>query len=172
MSWEDTSVAEFSRKLAVEFSSKFQDILESAMTLTKIIKHEFSQCVFLNMKRAGALALYKWSDMLRQNLLWEKEKERVRGIRPILLRLLFHALSTNWVTKEANSLLGVGEEVEWVETQFRWMQAFLKDAAAKSDKDERVTNWVREVRNLAHHRHFLGGDSTIKAAATMCFGHL
>ncbi|KAL5981716.1 hypothetical protein ACLOJK_015779 [Asimina triloba] len=56
------------------------------------------------------------------------------------------------LSQEENSLslLGVRDKVEWVETQFRWIQAFLKDAEAKSDKDERVKNWMKEVRNVTY----------------------
>ncbi|KAL5981543.1 hypothetical protein ACLOJK_015605 [Asimina triloba] len=52
--------------------------------------------------------------------------------------------------QEASSLRGVRDQMEWVESQFRCMQAFLKDAEAKSDKDERVKHWMREVRDAAH----------------------
>ncbi|KAL5981544.1 hypothetical protein ACLOJK_015606 [Asimina triloba] len=54
------------------------------------------------------------------------------------------------LNQEANSLVGVGNDLEWVEGQFRWMEAFIKDAEAKSDQDERVKNWIQEVRILAY----------------------
>ncbi|XP_058068383.1 putative disease resistance protein At1g50180 [Magnolia sinica] len=40
-------------------------------------------------------------------------------------------------------------QVEWVEAELRSMWAFLKDADTKQ-KDERVTNWVADVRDAAY----------------------
>ncbi|XP_039118398.1 LOW QUALITY PROTEIN: disease resistance protein RPH8A-like [Dioscorea cayenensis subsp. rotundata] len=55
------------------------------------------------------------------------------------------------IVQEAINLHGVRGEVEWLERELRRMQCFLKDADAKKNKgdDERVKNWVTEMRDLA-----------------------
>ncbi|WRX11867.1 NB-ARC - like 10 [Theobroma cacao] len=45
---------------------------------------------------------------------------------------------------------GVGQEFDHVKSQLQWMKAFLKDAYAKQDKDERIRNWMAEIRTLAY----------------------
>ncbi|XP_058114880.1 putative disease resistance protein At1g50180 isoform X2 [Magnolia sinica] len=40
-------------------------------------------------------------------------------------------------------------EVEWVQKELTWMQAFLKDAETKQN-DARVKKWVEDVRDVAH----------------------
>ncbi|KAI3904920.1 hypothetical protein MKW92_009890 [Papaver armeniacum] len=48
-------------------------------------------------------------------------------------------------------LLGVGIQLEGLRDELRRMQCFLKDADAKEQRgDERVRNWVAEIRNLAY----------------------
>lgn len=51
---------------------------------------------------------------------------------------------------EAESFKGVGVHVEWMEAELRRMQCFLKDAEMKQDGDERVKNWVADIRNIAY----------------------
>ncbi|KAJ1695491.1 hypothetical protein LUZ63_012189 [Rhynchospora breviuscula] len=51
---------------------------------------------------------------------------------------------------EALSLLGVGEKVERVKRDLKWVSAFLKDADAKRNKDARVKQWVEEVKEVAY----------------------
>ncbi|CAA7407857.1 unnamed protein product [Spirodela intermedia] len=43
----------------------------------------------------------------------------------------------------------VKDQVEWVMDELRAMECFLKDADARSKGDERVKNWVRDVREIA-----------------------
>ncbi|XP_058115141.1 probable disease resistance RPP8-like protein 4 [Magnolia sinica] len=52
--------------------------------------------------------------------------------------------------QEAIFLHGVRDQVEWLEAEFRRMRCFLKDADAKQEGDERVKNWVRDVRDVAY----------------------
>ncbi|MCL7049971.1 hypothetical protein MKW94_030761, partial [Papaver nudicaule] len=48
-------------------------------------------------------------------------------------------------------LLGVRTKVEGLRDELKRMKCFLKDADAKDRKgDERVRNWIKEIRNLAH----------------------
>ncbi|KAI3938875.1 hypothetical protein MKW92_012498 [Papaver armeniacum] len=48
-------------------------------------------------------------------------------------------------------LLGVRIQLEGLRDELRRMQCFLKDADAKEQQgDERVSNWVAEIRNLAY----------------------
>ncbi|XP_058067578.1 putative disease resistance protein At1g50180 [Magnolia sinica] len=54
------------------------------------------------------------------------------------------------LVQEAVSLYGVRDQVEWVERELRRMRCFLKDAHAKQSGDERVKNWVADVRDVAY----------------------
>lgn len=51
--------------------------------------------------------------------------------------------------KEAQFLLDVRDQVEEIQEELRRMKCFLKDAYEKQVKDERVRNWIREVKILA-----------------------
>lgn len=51
---------------------------------------------------------------------------------------------------EAIFLCEVSEKVKWVGEELKRMQSFLKDADEKQGDDERVKNWVREVRDAAY----------------------
>ncbi|CAA7400534.1 unnamed protein product [Spirodela intermedia] len=51
---------------------------------------------------------------------------------------------------EAVFLYSVKDQVEWVKEELQAMECFLKDADAKSKGDERVKNWVRQVREIAY----------------------
>lgn len=50
---------------------------------------------------------------------------------------------------EAKSLASVKDDVERLRTELRRMQCFLKDADRKQEQDERVRNWVAEVKDVA-----------------------
>ncbi|KAI3854325.1 hypothetical protein MKX03_012787 [Papaver bracteatum] len=53
--------------------------------------------------------------------------------------------------KETFFLLDVREQVQELRDQLRRMQCFLKDADAKQQQgDERVRNWVADIRNVAY----------------------
>ncbi|CAL5330559.1 unnamed protein product [Camellia sinensis] len=53
--------------------------------------------------------------------------------------------------QEANFLRGVSGQVEEMQRELNRMQCFLKDAAAKREEgDERVHNWVAEIREAAY----------------------
>ncbi|XP_058114489.1 putative disease resistance protein At1g50180 [Magnolia sinica] len=54
------------------------------------------------------------------------------------------------ILQEAIFLYGVGDEVEWLEAEFKRMLCFLIDADAKQEGDERVKNWVGDVRDVAY----------------------
>ncbi|CAL9022343.1 unnamed protein product [Prunus brigantina] len=56
---------------------------------------------------------------------------------------------TSWITEEALLLEGVGDKVEQLRDQLRWMQSFLKDVDAKREKNERLRIWVSEIREVA-----------------------
>lgn len=54
------------------------------------------------------------------------------------------------LAEEAMFLYGVRDQFEWIERELRRMKCFIKDADDKRRKgDERVKNWVRDVRDLA-----------------------
>ncbi|KAJ0962675.1 hypothetical protein J5N97_027797 [Dioscorea zingiberensis] len=55
------------------------------------------------------------------------------------------------IVQEAKELHGVRGQVEWLQREPRSMQCFLKDADAKRIMgDERVKNWVRDIRDVAY----------------------
>ncbi|XP_021802349.1 probable disease resistance RPP8-like protein 4 [Prunus avium] len=56
---------------------------------------------------------------------------------------------TSWITEEKLLLEGVGDKVEQLRDQLRWMQSFLKDVDAKREKNERLRNWVSQIREVA-----------------------
>ncbi|KAJ3684664.1 hypothetical protein LUZ61_013828 [Rhynchospora tenuis] len=57
---------------------------------------------------------------------------------------------TDAANAEALLLLGVGEKVERVKRDLKWVSAFLKDADAKRNKDARVKQWVEEVKEVTY----------------------
>lgn len=54
------------------------------------------------------------------------------------------------LVQKAEFLKGVGGQVEWLRDELRRMQCFLKDADAKQEEDQRVHNWVTELRDAAY----------------------
>ncbi|CAA6670766.1 unnamed protein product [Spirodela intermedia] len=56
----------------------------------------------------------------------------------------------DFLVNEAVFLYEVRDHVEWVTDELRAMECFLKDAELKSKRDERVKNWVRQVREIAY----------------------
>ncbi|KAJ4809930.1 Disease resistance protein (CC-NBS-LRR class) family [Rhynchospora pubera] len=55
------------------------------------------------------------------------------------------------IVKEAQFLGGVGNQVEWVETELKRIQSCLIDADTKRRKgDARVENWLNELRDVAY----------------------
>ncbi|XP_058114443.1 disease resistance protein RPP13-like [Magnolia sinica] len=54
------------------------------------------------------------------------------------------------IIQEAILLYRVREQVELLVAEFRRMRCFLKDADAKQEGDERVKNWVWDVRDVAY----------------------
>ncbi|OMO60974.1 putative disease resistance RPP8-like protein 2-like protein [Corchorus capsularis] len=54
------------------------------------------------------------------------------------------------MVEEAVSLARVWDRVEWVQGELRRMLCFLKDADEKKDGDERVRNWIADIRKIAY----------------------
>ncbi|KAK3225678.1 hypothetical protein Dsin_005540 [Dipteronia sinensis] len=52
--------------------------------------------------------------------------------------------------EEAISLSRISDQVQWIEEEFRRMQCSLKYADAEKDSDQRVRNWVAEIRDVAY----------------------
>ncbi|RWR76923.1 Disease resistance protein [Cinnamomum micranthum f. kanehirae] len=52
--------------------------------------------------------------------------------------------------EEARLLYDVRDQFEWIVGELRRMQCFLKDADAKQKEDERVRNWVKEIRDVSY----------------------
>ncbi|XP_058114496.1 putative disease resistance protein At1g50180 isoform X2 [Magnolia sinica] len=66
-----------------------------------------------------------------------------------IVKLLLQKLADP-ILQEAILLYGVGDEVEWLEAEFKRMQCFLEDADAKQEGDKRVKCWVGDVRDVAY----------------------
>ncbi|KAI3459735.1 hypothetical protein Pfo_016398 [Paulownia fortunei] len=56
----------------------------------------------------------------------------------------------NLLVEEVKFYYGVRSEVEGIQQELQRMRSFLKDADSKQDADERVYNWVAEVRQAAY----------------------
>ncbi|KAG6656900.1 putative disease resistance protein At1g50180 [Carya illinoinensis] len=56
----------------------------------------------------------------------------------------------NLLIEEAAFLQGVGDELRQLQTELTRMQCFLKDADNRQNEDERVRNWVSEIRDAAY----------------------
>ncbi|KAF2296138.1 hypothetical protein GH714_036327 [Hevea brasiliensis] len=54
------------------------------------------------------------------------------------------------LAREVSLLRGVRDEVEQLQTKLRGIRCFLKDAESKQDQDERVRNWVAQIRDIAY----------------------
>ncbi|KAF2318912.1 hypothetical protein GH714_011630 [Hevea brasiliensis] len=52
--------------------------------------------------------------------------------------------------QESNFLHGVRDEVQRLQSELKRMQCFLKDADRHQDQDDRVRNWVAEIRDLTY----------------------
>ncbi|KAK2994947.1 hypothetical protein RJ640_019336 [Escallonia rubra] len=55
----------------------------------------------------------------------------------------------NLLINETVFLLGVKGEVRRLQAELKRMQCFLKDADQRQDQDERVRNWIAEIRDVA-----------------------
>ncbi|XP_058114685.1 putative disease resistance protein At1g50180 [Magnolia sinica] len=71
------------------------------------------------------------------------------AIVEFVVTFLLQKLSDQLI-QEVIFIHGVRDQVEWLQAEFRRMQCFLKDAAVKQETDERVKNWVRDVRDVAY----------------------
>ncbi|OVA01820.1 Disease resistance protein [Macleaya cordata] len=57
---------------------------------------------------------------------------------------------TDLLVQEAAFLYNVRDQVEQLRDQLKWMQAFLKDADTKQEVDQRIRQWVSEIRDIAY----------------------
>ncbi|KAI3957584.1 hypothetical protein MKW92_027748 [Papaver armeniacum] len=73
--------------------------------------------------------------------------------------------------QETNFLLGVRDQVQELRDELRRMQCFLKDADAKQQQgDERVRNWVADIRNVAYDAEDVVDTFMLKIGATPTSG--
>ncbi|KAG6625230.1 hypothetical protein CIPAW_16G082300 [Carya illinoinensis] len=66
-----------------------------------------------------------------------------------IVSLVLDKIATQLID-EAVSLSKVCSQVEWIEDELRRIQCFLKDADAKQDGDERIRNWIADIRDVAY----------------------
>jgi hypothetical protein len=67
----------------------------------------------------------------------------------VAVRIVLNKLA-DVVAKEAHVLGGVGKKVERVQRELTRIQCCLRDADSKSKGDERVKNWLNELRDVAY----------------------
>ncbi|KAF7143301.1 hypothetical protein RHSIM_Rhsim05G0157600 [Rhododendron simsii] len=59
-------------------------------------------------------------------------------------------LATNRIIKESSRFSGVREDLNWIETEMRRIQSYLEDAEAKQFRTKGVSNFIREIQDLAY----------------------
>ncbi|KAL5698217.1 hypothetical protein ACHQM5_029284 [Ranunculus cassubicifolius] len=95
----------------------------------------------------------------------------------VVVSFLIQKLSTV-VEEDMGLLKGLGREISGIKDEFQSIRSFLRDADRKADRDQRVKEWVTQVRDVAYkiedvldeffldrqveqseerHRRFLGG---------------
>ncbi|XXG71039.1 hypothetical protein AAC387_Pa07g0381 [Persea americana] len=52
--------------------------------------------------------------------------------------------------QEARLLYGVRHQLKWIESELKLMRHFLKDADSRKSEDERVENWVAQIRDVCY----------------------
>ncbi|RWR84274.1 putative disease resistance protein [Cinnamomum micranthum f. kanehirae] len=52
--------------------------------------------------------------------------------------------------QEARLLYGVRHQLKWIESELKRMRYFLKDADSRQREDERVKNWVAQIREVCY----------------------
>ncbi|XP_021296156.1 putative disease resistance protein At1g50180 isoform X2 [Herrania umbratica] len=72
----------------------------------------------------------------------------------------------DFLIEEVKFFQGVGQEFNHVKAQLQWMKAFLKDAYAKQDKDERIRNWMAEIKILAYDIEDIVESLALEVAST------
>ncbi|XP_057950409.1 disease resistance protein RPM1-like [Malania oleifera] len=67
----------------------------------------------------------------------------------IAVKIVLEKLSS-LVGEEANLLGGLGKEIEVLQDDLDSMKSFLQDAEARSENDQAVRTWVKQVRDVAY----------------------
>ncbi|KAI3957595.1 hypothetical protein MKW92_027759, partial [Papaver armeniacum] len=71
------------------------------------------------------------------------------------------------VSQEIFFSLDVPDQVKDLFDELRSMQCFLKDADAKQQGDERVRNWVADIRNVAYDAEDVVDTFMLEIGATL-----
>ncbi|KAM7462464.1 hypothetical protein LguiA_030585 [Lonicera macranthoides] len=56
----------------------------------------------------------------------------------------------DFLIEETKLIHGVGGKAQEIYDELRWMKAFLRDADAKQNEEQRIREWVADVRTLAY----------------------
>ncbi|KAM7466507.1 hypothetical protein LguiB_014069 [Lonicera macranthoides] len=56
----------------------------------------------------------------------------------------------DFLIEETKLIHGVGSKAQEIYDELRWMKAFLRDADAKQNEEQRIREWVADVRKLAY----------------------
>nr|DAD47747.1 TPA_asm: hypothetical protein HUJ06_017684 [Nelumbo nucifera] len=79
------------------------------------------------------------------------------------------------LVQEVFFLSDVRDEVKGLQSKLEWMRCFLKDAEARQQKDERICNRVREIRDVAYEVEdvidtYVHGRRRRRSFTQNCFG--
>ncbi|KAJ8765910.1 hypothetical protein K2173_020426 [Erythroxylum novogranatense] len=72
----------------------------------------------------------------------------------------------DFLNQKSTSLFGAEEEVKRLQAELKRMLCFLKDADQRQDQDERVRNWVAEIRDIAYDTEDVIDTFLLKVAGT------
>ncbi|MBA0635853.1 hypothetical protein Godav_022014, partial [Gossypium davidsonii] len=75
------------------------------------------------------------------------------------------------LTQEAIYLWGVEEQVDRLQTEFKWMQSSLMEVETKQSKDERIRLWLAEIRELAYDAEDVVEEFALKIGSKNKGGH-
>ncbi|KAG4956843.1 hypothetical protein JHK85_043223 [Glycine max] len=85
---------------------------------------------------------------LRKAIAWEKEGQPCKMAQAIV-NFIVQSLG-DLLIQEAVFLYGVEDKVLQLQTELRMMRSYLQDADRKQDGNERLRNWISEIREAAY----------------------
>ncbi|KAA8550113.1 hypothetical protein F0562_001797 [Nyssa sinensis] len=59
-------------------------------------------------------------------------------------------IGRNLVVEEGSRFYWLREDINWIQGEMRYIQAYLEDAEGKQSESRGVTNWMNDIRDLAY----------------------
>ena len=94
----------------------------------------------------------------KKSCFWWKEEQPCKMAQPVVTFVVDRL--GDMLIQEALFLNGVEDKVQQLRIELRMMQSYLQDADRRQDEDERLRNWVSEIREAAY-----DSDDVIEAYA-------